>query len=150
MEPNHYEFIMGQYRYLMSLLQFHYGYFSLCFSFLTGCCQICSTLCKMQAFVSIMHYELKKKSSFFQAWGAAIAVILIMHYDLKKKSSFFQAQGAVIAVVLIMQNKLKKSLFFQLGVLSELLFSLCIMISRKNLIFPSPGCCHSCCSHIAK
>ena len=83
------------------------------------------TLCKMQAFVSIMHYELKKKSSFFQAWGAAIAVVLIMHYDLKKKSSFFQAQGAVIAVVLIMQNKL------------------------KNPYFSNQGCCLSCCSHYA-
>ena len=29
------------------------------------------------------------------------------------------------------------------------LFPSCIMISRKIFIFPSLGCCHSCCSHYA-
>ena len=70
-------------------LLFHYV-----FHFLKGCCQ-------MQAFVSIRHYDLKKKIFIFS----------------------------------------------KPRVLSELLFSLCIMSSRKIYFFPILGCFLSCCSN---
>ena len=127
-----------------------FGYFSLSVSFLIGCCHICPTLCKMQAFVPSCIMISRKKSSFFQVRGAVIAVVLIMHYDLKKKSSFFQAQGAVIAVVLIMQNKLKNPYFSNQGCCLSCCSHYALRSHEKILIFPSLGCCHSCCSHDAK
>ena len=115
-------------------LLFHYV-----FHFLKGCCQ-------MQAFVSIMHYDLKKKififskpgvlsellfslcimsskNPYFSNQGCCLSCCSHALWSQEKNLHFFQAQGAVWAVVLIMHNELKKNLLFSNPrVLFELLF----------------------------
>ena len=120
MDPYHYEFIMEHY----GCLSFFNGYFFLmCFIFLKGCCQIC-----------------------FYHHAKWIRCIMIS----RKKSSFFQAQGAVWAVLIIslqIHYAAKSVLHYAK---CKLLFPSCIMIKKKIYIFPSTGCCQSCCSHNAK
>ena len=149
----------------------------------------------MQAFVSIMHYDLKKKIFIFSSPGCCLSYyhhaecnrsIMFSRKKLRFSKprvlselfSLFHYKSIIdhyaLRILIIMNSRWGNMvvwwvhyrfwLFFIMGFIFDRVLpylsyvmqnaSFCTIMhydfKKKIFIFPSPGCCHSCCSHNAK